>query len=74
MSEKEIDKHYRIRAKEITNMLFDKGFLADDLTRESIDRLEDFLGYILQSNAEMAENCALLLKSWQQVCVPNGHA
>ena len=70
MTDTKIDKSSMMKAKELTNVLFDKGFLADDLTRESIDWLEDYIGYILYSNAESAAKCALLIKDIQGMHVP----
>jgi hypothetical protein len=58
----EVEKFYQREAKELTDMLFDKGFLADDLTRESIVWLEDYLGFVLQSKTESAVKAALLTK------------
>lgn len=55
-----VDPFYLARAKDVTNMLFDKRFLADDLSRESVDKLESFLGYCFQSQAESAVKCAEL--------------
>lgn len=63
MSEIVIEEFYKRRAKDLTNLLFDKGFLANDLTRESIDWLEDYLGFLMQSQCQVAEKGALLLKS-----------
>lgn len=57
---KETDEYYMARAKDLTNLLFNKGFLNDKLTRESIDWLEDFLGFTLQSHCDMAAKCAVL--------------
>jgi len=59
----EVDEYYQKQSKELTDMLFDKGFLADDLTRESIVWLEDYLGFVLQCKVDMAVKCALLTKS-----------
>ena len=62
MSDIKVEKYYQIKAKELTNMLFDKGYLNEDLTRESIDWLEDFIGFILQSNCEISAKVAVLTK------------
>lgn len=56
----EIEKYYRKEAKELTDLLFDKGFLDNDLTRESINWLEEYFAFILQSKCQMAEKTALL--------------
>lgn len=61
MSEITVDKYYLKKAKDLTNMLFDKDFLNNELTRESIDWLEDFLGFTLQSEAQMSARAAVLV-------------
>ena len=58
-----VDDFYKRQAKDLTNLLFDKQFLNDDLTRESIDWLEDYLGFTLQSQCKMAAKCAMLTAS-----------
>lgn len=61
MSEsKPINSFYAHRAKEVVDMLFDKRFLNDDLDRDTVNRLQDFLGYCFQSQAESAVKCAEL--------------
>ena len=57
-----VEKFYLRHAKDLTNLLFDRGFLSNDLSRESIDWLEDYLGFILQSHCQMAAKSALLKK------------
>ncbi len=63
MSDIKVDKYYKHQAKELTDMLFDKGFLNDSLARESINWLEDFIGFTLQSRCEMAVKGAMLIAS-----------
>ncbi len=58
-----IEPYYQRQAKDLTNLLFDKEFLAKDLSRESMDWLEDYLGYILQSQVQSAIKAHDLLKS-----------
>jgi len=55
-----IEEFYKRQAKDLTDMLFDKGFLADNLTRKSIDWLEDYLGFFIQSQCEMSAKAATL--------------
>ena len=59
----EVEEYYKLKAKNLTNMLFDKGFLADNLAREAIGWLEDYLGFVFQSHCEMAAEAAVLSKS-----------
>ena len=63
----EVSKYYQREAKELTDVLFDHGFLAEDLARESIVWLEDYLGFILESKANMAVKAALLTKRTRKI-------
>ena len=61
MSDIEVDEYYKRQAKDLVNLLFDKRFLSDNLSRESIDWLEDYLGFVIQSQANAAAKCAVLI-------------
>ena len=61
MSEIKIEDHYKKQAKELTELLFDKRFLNDDLSRESIDWLEDFIGFVIQSQVNTAVKVSKLV-------------
>ncbi len=63
MDELIIQECYKKEAKNLTNMLFDKGFLDNNLTRESIDWLEDYLSFIIQMKCEQAVKADRLVKS-----------
>ena len=56
----EVNEHYMREAKELTNLLFDKDFLNPELTRESIDWLEEYLGFVFQSKCQSAAKIATL--------------
>jgi len=58
----EVNEFYKREAKREVDFLFDKGFLSDDLSRESIDWLEDYLGFLFQSKCDIAVKAALLSK------------
>jgi hypothetical protein len=58
--DKKVDPFYRHRAKEIVDTLFDKRLLNDNLDRDTIGRLEDFLGFLFQSLCESAVKSAEL--------------
>lgn len=64
--EPEYDEYYRRQAKDLTHLLFDKCFLADDLSLQSIEWLEDYLAFILKSQCDMAVKGALLIKSLRE--------
>lgn len=56
----EVEEYYKKQAKDEISMLFDKNFLNPELTRESIDWLEDYMGFLFQSKCEMAAKAAVL--------------
>ena len=65
LAEKEspkIDKYYQRQAKYIVDMLFDKGFLDKDVSRDDMDAIEEFLGYMFQAYSDMAATVARLTK------------
>ena len=45
---------YQYKAKYMVNMLFDKGYLADNLARTAIDLLEEHIAYVLERECNMA--------------------
>lgn len=59
----EIEEFYKRIGKEHVDMLFDKRFLNDELSREAIGGLEDYMGFLFQSHCEQAKKSALLLVS-----------
>jgi len=61
MTEINVEEYYKRQAKDLTNLLFDKGFLNNELTRESIDWLEDYIGFIIQSQCQTAAKVAVLI-------------
>jgi len=61
MSEIKVEEYYKKQAKDLTNLLFDKDFLNKELTRESIDWLEDYIGFIIQSQCQTAVKAAVLV-------------
>lgn len=63
MSDIEVSEYYKRKAKDLTNMLFDKRFLNDDLSKESIDWLEDYIGFLFESGEKMAGKAAVLTAS-----------
>ena len=62
-----IDGYYMRQAKYIVDMLFDKGFLDKDCSRDDMDAIEEFMGYMFQSYSDMAANVALLTKKGKEV-------
>jgi len=72
--QKEVQPFYRQRAKETVDMLFDKRFLNDDLDRETTSRLEDFLGWLFQSQCESAVRVAELSARFRDSMRPKPEA
>lgn len=64
--DKKTELYYKAQAKEFTDMLYDKGFLADDLARESIDWLEDYVGFLLRTLCESAVRLSELIKKMRE--------
>jgi len=64
--EKKIEPYYKARAKEFTDMLYDKGFLADDLARESIDWLENYVGFLFKTLCESSVRASELIKKTRE--------
>lgn len=62
----EVNDYYKKEGKKLVDFMFDKGFLADDLAMESIEWLEDFVGFNLQSLCEAASRAAVLTKSFKE--------
>jgi len=60
--EKKIEPYYKARAKETVDMLYDKGFLSDDLAREAIDWLENYVGFLFQALCETSVRTSQLVK------------
>ena len=60
-----VEEFYKRKAKDLTNLLFNKGFLSEDLSREAIDWLEDYLGFVFQSECQMSARTALLIKEFK---------
>lgn len=63
----DVQPYYQKQAKDVVDMLFDKRLLADDLSRETVKGLEDLMGYLFQTQAETAVQCALLTKKSRDI-------
>lgn len=58
-----VEEYYKREARELIDLLHDKNFLNPELNRESMRWLEDYVGYLFQSKAEMTKKTVLLLAS-----------
>lgn len=52
MSDKKPDAYYLARGKELVDILYNKRYLDDALTRETIEGLEEFIAHLFQGHAE----------------------
>lgn len=57
-----VEGFYQVRAKELVDMLFDKGYFREDISRDGMKAVEDFIGFLFQSQCQMAARAATLLK------------
>jgi len=62
MMDEKIDGYYQMRAKEIVDMLFDKGYFREDVSRDDMNDVENFLAWSFQMQCEFAKKIALLIK------------
>lgn len=58
-----IDKYYRNRAREVVDMMHDKGFFDKEVTRESMRQLQNLIAYYFQQQVESAIKIDRLSKS-----------
>lgn len=66
MSEpREIEPHYQAQAKRLVDVLFDKGYFSDTLSRDGMDDVEGLLALYLQLGAESAARCAEMNKKFK---------
>ncbi|MCK9369545.1 hypothetical protein M0R04_06530 [Candidatus Dojkabacteria bacterium] len=62
----EVDEYYKRQAREYVDLLFDKGFLDENLSREAIRWLEDYSAYILQSAVRSSIKAHDLVRSLRE--------
>lgn len=60
-----IEGYYLNEAKKLTNLLYNNDFLNKELSRQSIDWLENFIGFILESQAKTAKTIADFSHKWE---------
>jgi hypothetical protein len=62
----EIEHQYRQQATKLVDLLVDKGFIRDDVSREETRVLEDYIGFLFQSNATAVRQTAELLRKYKE--------
>ena len=50
----EVEPYYIRQGKDIVDVLYEKRFLDNDLTRESLSCMDDYIGFIIQSHVVTA--------------------
>lgn len=61
-NDEKTEPFYQNRAKEFIDMLFDKGYFREDVSRDGMQQVENFLGWYFQSQCQSAVKCAFLSK------------
>lgn len=69
MSEIKVEEFYKRQAKDLTSILFDKGFLNENLAKEAVDWLEDYIGFVFQSHCQSAAKAATLTAKFRNKVV-----
>lgn len=54
MAEKETDPYYLAKARELANIMYDKRLIADDCSRETVQKFEEFIGFYIESMCSSA--------------------
>ncbi len=50
----EVDPYYMARGKEVVDMLYDKKYLDNEIARDSMAELDEFIGFVFQMYADSA--------------------
>jgi hypothetical protein len=58
-----IEKYYKNMARELVDLIYDKGFIAEDCDRKSMRYLEEYIAFLFQSQITGAIRSHDLLKS-----------
>ena len=70
MSDTKVDEYYLRKGREHVAMLFDKRFLNDQLSREAITWLEEYMGFLFQSDAESTAKVTMLTAKMRERNTP----
>lgn len=58
MSKTEVEPYYQRQAKEFVDLMFDKGLMNPELSRNSLQAIEDYIAFTFQSQAYSASRMA----------------
>ena len=69
-----VEPYYQRHAKDLVDLLFDKGYINPDVSRDGMKELEDFIGYLFQSQSQSSARCAVLSAKLKQRGINNAGA
>ena len=64
--EKKIGQFYQMRGKEIVDALFDKGYFREDVSRDGLKDIENFIAWYIQIQCKSAVKMAELNKKFKR--------
>ena len=62
MSKTKVELYYKRKARDLVDLLVDKGFVREDVTREETRILDDYIGFLFQAEAQSAKRIAELMR------------
>ena len=57
-----VEPFYQAKAKDFVDVLFDKGYFREDVSRDGMNDIEDLLGWLFQTYCQSAVKCTLIMK------------
>ncbi len=57
-----VEPYYQNRAKGVVDLLFDNKLFRYGLTRDALQEIENYIGFLFQSDAKMSAKAALMLE------------
>jgi hypothetical protein len=61
-SREKIEPFYMKRAEEFIDCLYDKGYFREDVKRDDMRKLDEFLGFLFQTQCQSAVTCSELTR------------
>lgn len=58
-----VEPYYQRRAKDFVDMMYDNKMLSPDFSRDDLQAVEDYVGFLLESAAKSAAKTAVMLHS-----------
>lgn len=66
MTKRKIEKYYRIRAREFIDLLHDKGYFDEEVTRASMRQLQEYLAFVLQSQVSISVEADRIMRDFKE--------